>query len=282
MFSISVGLQTYVDKISDWLRGLATMAPNIILAIIIIVLAIFIGKGVRKIAISGLPRVSHNRAVHRLIAGTLYVIVILAGIFLALNVLNLDKTVTSLLAGVGIVGIALGFAFQDIASNFIAGIILAVQKPFRVGDLIDTNTHFGKVQTITLRTTTIRTNDGLDVLIPNADIIGNPMVNFTKHDERRIEFTVGVAYDSDLEKVRKVTEKSIEGSEELLPDRDIDVFFTGFGDSSIDLIIRFWIPISDQGEYLRVRSIMIQKLKKAYDANDITIPFPIRTIEMNT
>lgn len=116
----------------------------------------------------------------------------------ALIVLGLSKTVTTLLAGVGILGLALGFAFQDIAENFIAGVLMAFRRPIYIGDLIESNDFVGTVEEINLRTTVIRTADGKHVLIPNSEVLQNSIVNFSRSSELRVDLACGVSYGDDL------------------------------------------------------------------------------------
>ncbi|XYI03508.1 mechanosensitive ion channel family protein [Sorangium sp. So ce1128] len=122
----------------------------------------------------------------------------------AFSILNLEKAATSLLAGAGIVGLALGFAFQDLAANFIAGVYLAVRFPFREGDLIETNDTLGIAERIRIRSTTIRTLEGQAVMIPNKEIFTTKLINDSETGARRVDLSVGVSYGDDLDKVRRV------------------------------------------------------------------------------
>jgi small conductance mechanosensitive channel len=199
---------------------------------------------------------------------------------IALSVLNLEKTVTSLLAGVGIIGLALGFAFQDLAANLMSGFMIAANEPLASGDLIENSGHLGFVESVTLRFTMLRTFQGQLVRIPNRMIFENPLVNYTKTGERRVDVEVGVAYGEDLDEVERVAVQAVETIEERNTRKPVDFYYRQFGSSSIDFSIRFWIDV-DKHDYFGAHSAAIRRIKKAFDDNDITIPFPIRTLDFS-
>ncbi len=144
-------------KLEEWINIVIQMLPNIAVAVIIVILFYITAKLIKKFTRNVLRRFSDHIAVNRLIAQIMFLIVISIGFFISLGILNLDKAVTTLLAGAGIIGLALGFAFQDIAANFISGIILSIRQPFGINDIIKSNDYFGTVKKINLRTTDILT-----------------------------------------------------------------------------------------------------------------------------
>jgi small-conductance mechanosensitive channel len=193
---------------------------------------------------------------------------------------GLQKTVASLLAGAGILGLALGFAFQDIAANFMAGIYLSIEHPFRAGHLIASKDIQGVVKRVHLRWTEIRTPQGQVVLVPNKQIFENPITNFSATGQRRVDIKAGVSYGDDLEKVRRVALQALEPLPSRKPDTEVELFFEELSDSAVNLVARFWIDFtSRQADYLRAKSEAIERLKKAFDQNGITMPFPTRTLD---
>lgn len=255
------------------------MLPNIAVAVLVVVAFWLLAKGVRKTITNVLQRTSSNKEVNGLIANVFYVATIAAGAFVALGVLGLDKTVTSLLAGVGIVGLALGFAFQDLAANFMAGVLIAVRKPFEQGQIIGSNDQMGVVDSVTLRATRIRTFQGQLVYLPNKDVFENPLINYSETGDRRVDLPIGVAYGDDLEKARKVAIEAATGVSSRDKERDVELFYEEFGASSINFTLRFWIKFDKQTDYLKARSEAIERVKQAFDDSGITIPFPIRTLD---
>lgn len=272
-------LETLWTTLTDWLDSGVQMLPNLVLAVLVTAIAFVLADRIARLARGGLQRVTENRQVVGLAEILLRTFLRIAGLFAALAILNLDGVVTSLLAGVGVVGLALGFAFQDIAANFMSGVLMAIQRPFRVGDLIETQDYFGTVTSVDLRTTTVRTPKGEDVLLPNKDVLNNALVNFTRTPDRRVDVEVGVAYADDLRVARKAVVEALEGLEGRQQSRPVEVFFTGFGGSSIDLVARFWVGANAQRDFLSARSEAILTINDALAEAGCTIPFPIRTLD---
>ncbi|WP_366183236.1 mechanosensitive ion channel [Flavobacterium ovatum] len=267
------------DKITDWFEALILLLPNIVMAAIVLAIGIYIAKFVRKLTTKLITKISNNLTLNNLFSSIVYFIFIGIVIFTVLTILNLDKAVTSILAGAGILGLALAFAFQDIAANFMSGIFISFRKPLKVGDIVQIKEYMGKVKVINLRDTVLETFQGKTVIIPNKEVFQNPIENYTILQKRRFDLSVGVSYGDDLEKVRDITLNAVSDIEGLSKEDEITVIFVEFGDSSVNLSIRMWINTPEQSVYNKVGSEAIIKIKKAYDANDIMIPFPIRTLD---
>lgn len=276
-FEKSLGLVR--DKLSGWLETSVALLPNLVVALAVLVIFVMLSKVARQLIQRFLAKVTDSQAMARLLASLGGIAVIAIGVVIALGVLKLDKTVTSLLAGAGVVGVALAFAFQDLAANLIAGVYLSFRRPFVIGDLIETHDTFGVVQSIDLRNTVIRTNDGLIVILPNKEVFENKLVNFSKCGQRRVALSVGVTYGEDLPAVRDVARQAVEALDMRLGDRDVEVYYEGFGGSSIDLVVRFWIDFDRQSQYKEALSEAIIAVKQAFDDHGIGIPFPIRTLD---
>lgn len=268
-----------VDKLITWSEKLVEMIPNFVLAILVLLLFFIIAKFVRNILGKLLHNVTSNRALNSLLVKIVYIIVMVIGLFASLSVLNLEKTVTSLLAGAGIIGLALGFAFQDIATNFIAGFFMAIKRPFSVGDVIHCEGNSGVVKRISIRTTEIASFQGQEVIIPNKYLFQNPLVNDTENTYKRLDLDVGVSYGEDLERVRKLTIEAVQEIPNINKDREISLVYKEFGGSSINFTVMVWVEFKSQLEFLKSQSEAIISIKKMYDNNDITIPFPIRTLD---
>ncbi len=277
--AIHKALESILSKITTWVTDAISMLPNLVVAIFLIILFSLMAKLIDRVLRKGLSKFSHNEAVNSLLASTISLIVILIGIFMALGVMNLDKTVTSLLAGIGIVGLALGFAFKDAASNFLSGIYMAIKSPINPGDLIEYDGFYGTVREIGLRATTITNLQGQDVVIPNRLIVENIYTHYTANLQRRIDLEVGISYGDDLEKAEKVTVEAIKKLDFILKNRPVDLYYTEFGDSSINFTVRYWVNFRKETDYLRALSEGIKSIKKAYDQHGITITFPIRTLD---
>ena len=276
---ISSLLSKLVAKLQAWLEALVVMLPNLVGALVVVLVFFALARWADKLAVRLVGRVSSNDAIAGLLGKITDVLTRVVGIFAALTMVNLDKTVTSLLAGVGVIGLALGFAFQDIAANFMSGVFMAVKRPFSPGDLVEVAGKLARVQAVELRATIVQTLDGVWIQVPNKDVFQNPIVNYTKTESRRMDLVVGIAYGDDLEEARKVAIDAVSDLPGRDEEHDIELFFDAFGDSSINFTLRVWLLDSSQKAYLHARSEAIIAVKKAFDGAEITIPFPIRTLD---
>lgn len=267
------------SKLTGWARAFVLQLPNLAVAVAVVVVFWLLARLARNLAKRFLRRVSHSEQVNWLVSEAIFVALMAAGAFMGLGILGLQKTVASLLAGAGILGLALGFAFQDIAANFLAGIYLSVEHPFRRGHLIKTKDWFGVVQDVSLRFTEVLTPQGQLVLIPNKQVFENPIMNYTTRSNRRVDMTIGVSYSDDLEKVRQVALAAIDGIPGRVADKEAELFYDELGDSSITFSLRFWIEFKSQADYLRARSEAVERIKRAFDDHGITMPFPTRTLD---
>jgi small conductance mechanosensitive channel len=272
-------LQQVTGKLQEWANTFIEMLPNMLVALLLLILFFLIASGVKKVTRKVLHRTDSNKAIRDLLSTIVYYIVIAVGLFIILGVLGLQQAVVSLLAGVGVVGLALGFAFQDIAANFISGIILAVRNPFYLDDIIEVKDVMGQVVRTSLRATVVRTFQGQEVYIPNKDVLQSNITNFSALGTRRIDLPVGISYGDDLDKVEKVVKDAILEMEGVIRKEDLIFDFYEFGDSSINFNIRFWIDYPGQPGFLALRNEAVKRIKKAFDQHDITIPFPIRTLD---
>ncbi|MBD1397402.1 mechanosensitive ion channel [Pontibacter sp. JH31] len=279
MNDINKALSLLLSKLEDWGEHLILMLPNLFVALILLIVTFYVARVIRDGLDKVIVRFSHSPALNNLISTLIYLALLMVGFFFVLSVLQLDKVVVSILAGVGIIGLALGFAFQDIAANFISGVIIAVQKPFGVGDMIETNDYFGIIERVTLRTIDIRKPTGELVKLPNKMVFENPVTNFSVNGIRRIDLDVGVSYGEDLERVQQIVIEALQDVKNRVKTRDIEAMYDAFGDSSINFKARFWVTYSRQVDYVSAKSDAIIKIKKAFDQNDIMIPFPIRTLD---
>ena len=184
---------------------------------------------------------------------------------------------TSLIAGLGVGGIAIGFGLQDIIKNFISGILILLQQPFEIGDSIEVSDFGGTVLNISVRSTELKTWDGRIVIIPNGDVYSSAVVNYSRSVHRRVSLTVGVGYDSDLGKVARITHQAIAALAGVLNEPPPSVTFQNFGDSSIDFTLLFWIDTAVVG-INTAQDAAIKDLKEVFDREGIDIPYPTLSI----
>lgn len=279
MESFSEAYNKLEGKLSGWLETAVLNLPNILVALLILAAFWWLAKVAYRVFHRVARRAGANLNVADLFGSVMRVLVVGLGLFIALNVLDLSQAVAGVLTGAGIVGLAVGFALQDPLANLFSGVMLSVRELYGKGDLVESNGFFGKIERITLRATIIRSLDGQEIIIPNKEVLQRPLRNYSVTGERRIQFDVGVSYAEDLDRVAEVIREAVAGAVETKDGRPVEVFWGNFGDSSIDAEVRFWQVASSQKEYLSERSKAIVAVKRAFDREDILIPFPIRTLD---
>ncbi|EAY27290.1 mechanosensitive ion channel family protein [Microscilla marina] len=278
---ISEAYTIILKELNLWFEVFVKFLPNFLLALLVMFVFHQIAKFAKRISLRIFAKFSDSSTINSVLVQLLFITIELVGIFVALNVLDLSKAVTSLLAGAGVVGLALSFAFQDLATNFISGFFIVTQKPFVLGDLIKTNDYQGHVKEINLRTVMIEDLDGQDIILPSKMIIQNPLTNYSLVRKRRVNLTIGVDYGSDLGKVKEVTVKTIKQLSVVDTSKGgIIIDFNEFGGSSITFTLRFWIGRSEESDHNNAIAQAIMAITEAYRKSDINIPFPIRTLHM--
>jgi small conductance mechanosensitive channel len=268
-----------INKLVLWSEAAVAMLPNFVLAGLIFYVFYKLAQVGKNLVGHFLDRVSENKAVNRILLALFYTIILCVGLFCALEVLNLEKAVTSLLAGAGILGLTIGFAFQEIAANFFAGILIAFKKPYSIGDVVSIEGQLGTVSDISLRTTNLTTAQGLELMIPNKDMFTKALTNYTVTPDRRVDIPVGVSYAENLREVEKITVACLEDVAFRIKDRPITFWYTSFGDSSINFLVTFWIHFPGDNNYPDAIHDAILRIKEAFDAKGISIPYPIRTLD---
>jgi small conductance mechanosensitive channel len=256
------------------LIGFFLFLPKMLAAMVLFVITLYLAAWISKVVRSIMEKRRADPGITLLVYYITRWSIVIVGMITALRQVNFE--VTTFLAGLGILGFTLGFALQDISQNVIAGLLLLVQKPFALGDLIQIDDFTGIVLSVDLRTTELRTGDGHNVLIPNAHVFTKPITNFSRQATWRINLPIGVAYDSDLEMVQRVTVQAIQTLPDVLDDPAPVIHFHTFNDYSIDFTLFYWID-SRVTNPLTARHPAILVLQKAFAEAGIDIPYPIQT-----
>lgn len=267
-----------LNYLSGLMDQFIALLPRLILSLIVFVVGLYLAKLLSRIARRALEARKAKLQIVQLIARITYWSV--AILFLAMALQTIGFNLTAFLAGMGILGFTVGFALQDVSKNFIAGVLILLTQPFEIGDLIEVAGYTGSVQSIELRATELRMLDGIQVLIPNADVIASPLTNFTRNKLRRLEVQVGVAYGTDLEKVRQVAVEAIQTVGGVLEDPAPTVVFTGFGDSAINTSLFYWID-QQETDLIATRVTGFMTVERALNEAGIEIPFPIQMVYLH-
>ena len=267
-----------VEKLSGWLDTLIINLPNFLLALLVFVLTYWLARNLQGWTNRHLKKVIHQPSIRGLVANIASILTIILGLILALSILNLDGALKSLLAGAGVAGLAIGLALQGTLSNTFSGFFIAIKDEINIGDWVETNGYMGNVVEINLRNTKVKEADNNIVVVPNKMILEQPFKNYGLTERIRTTITCGVSYDSDLAHVKQIATEAIEQIYPTNEGEHIEFYYTDFGGSSIDFLLRFWVDAKANKTALEVKSEAIMKIKETFDKNDINIPFPIRTI----
>ncbi len=270
-----------ISKVNGWAKAFVLMLPNFVVAILALLLFYILSRLLARSLRRILPRFFHNDAVNRLISSLISVVTLVVGLFVALDILELEKTVTSLLAGVGIVGLALGFAFQNAAQNVLSGVVMAFNSPINVGDIIETHKHFGKVYHIGLRATRLTNPQGQEVEVPNRLVLQDPFKHYTYHGKRRVDVQGHVGLNEDLDRVEKAIMEEVRNIPHLIKDEPVQFFFREVKEFAISFELRFWVKYDDYPAYFEGHHEGIRHIRKALDKNGIRMPVPARFVQLS-
>ena len=226
-------------------------------------------KIIIKIISSALERSNTEDTVRIFVTNLLNTLLMIVVFIAAINQLGIQTT--SIIAVLGAAGLAIGLALQGSLSNFAAGILIVIYRPYKVGDYIQADNHLGTVDDIQIFSTVLRTPDNKIVVVPNGSIMNGSIVNFSHQKERRIDIVIGCSYDDDIDKVKEVLADVLSKDERILKEPKPRIALSELADSSVNFIVRPWVKNS---EYLDVLYSLLEEIKKRFDQEGISIPYP--------
>lgn len=254
------------------------MFPHIVVAFVILLLTVGLSKAATFSVRRVLARTKLRQSLKELFTLLMSILVWVLGLMIAAVIVFPGLTPASILAGLGLGSVAIGFAFKDVFENFLAGIIILFRREMRIGDFIECEGIEGEVDQIAIRESHIRQTDGQLVIVPNSILFKNPVIIRTDQPVRRMTVTCGVAYDVDVDEARDVIRRAVEACESVDQDnKPIQIFAQEFGDSSINFEVTWWTG-SKPVEVRESRDQVVSKVKRALDDAGIEIPFPYRTL----
>ena len=249
---------------------------NVITAIVIF----FVGKWIVALVIKGLMKAMHkgdiDTTLRRFIGNLARMLLMLFVIIAAINALGVQTA--SLIALIGAAGLAVGLALQGSLSNFAAGVLIVLFRPYKVGDWIEGGGVSGAVEEVQILTTVLKTGDNKRVIIPNSQIMGSTITNYSANETRRVDLVVGVSYSDDLDKVRKELEGLVAADERILKDPAVTIAVSELADSSVNFVLRPWVKTAD---YWGVYFGLTEAIKKRFDEVGISIPFPQQDVHLH-
>lgn len=269
-------LEILIGQLKSMWEGLVQLTPSLVIAILFLIVTWIVARFASRIADSITSKTSMRPSLQELIDTLVRIGIWTVGLLVSLTILLPGLTPGSLVAGLGIGTVAIGFAFQDIFENFLAGILIMVREKMRIGDYIKCDGIEGKVEKILLRETHIRKLSNELNIVPNSILFKNPVEILTDKPQRRHDVIVGVSYDTDLEKAQSIIRKAVEETDAVNTDQTIDVFACEFNSSSVDYRVRWWSG-SGQREMHDSRDQVVRNIKRALDDAGIEIPFPYIT-----
>jgi small conductance mechanosensitive channel len=250
---------------------------KVIAALVILVLGRWAAKGVQKLTARILRRHSVDPAIVSFTESLVYVAMMTFIVLAALAQLGIQTT--SFIAVIGAAGLAIGLALQGSLANFAAGFLMLIFKPFRVGDYIEGGGAAGSVEKIQIFTTQLATVDNKVIIIPNAKMIGDNIVNYSSKPTRRVDLDFGASYGDDIDKVRQAIQTVVARESRILKDPAAAILVKKLAESSVDFQLRAWVKT---GDYWGVYFDVIEAVKKEFDAQGLTMPFPQRDVHVFT
>ncbi len=271
-----------IEKLELWKDMFIKNIPNIAIAIVVLIVSYFASRAISSFVNKAIGSKISQKSVRNLVSRIASAVIFLLGLYFAMTILKFDDTLKTIVSAAGISGIVVGLALQGTLSNTISGVVLSFRKNLGIGNWVETNGYAGEVIDINLNYFVIKEADNNMVVIPNKTILENPFKNYSLTTKMRVAIECGVEYGADLELVEKLTKEVISknfNQEEI--DKYVEFYYTEFADSSINFLCRFWIDSQNALEKLKAKSKAIIEIKKAFDKENINIPFPIRTLEFS-
>jgi len=248
---------------------------KIIAAVVILIVGRWVAKGLRRLTVRALIKGKVDETLVSFLGHLTYFTLLAFVIIAALNQLGIQTT--SFIAILGAAGLAVGLALQGSLANFAAGVLMIIFRPFRVGDYIEGGATAGIVEEIQIFTTKLRTPDNKSIIIPNAKITGDNIVNYSAKDSRRMDMIVGVSYDDDYDQVKEVLQDILAKDGRILEEPPPTIAILEFGDNSVNFAFRPWVKTA---EYWDVYFALTEAIKKRFDEEGITIPYPQRDVHL--
>ncbi|MFW6115653.1 MAG: mechanosensitive ion channel family protein [Chloroflexota bacterium] len=267
-----------LSALQGLIAQLISNAPQFLVAIAILVATLLLSKVAERWAQRSVRRKITDPETRRFLTQTTRYTVLVLGILAALDQVP-GVPITSFLAGLGIVGFTVGFALQDIARNFIAGLLLLMRQPFAVGDAVEVAGRGGIVMEITMRDTVIKSWEGVIEIIPNLDVYSNPIVNYSQLPLRRRTVTLGLGYGQDIARAKRIILDVIQSTEGVLDDPAPEVLTEQLGDAALDVAARFWVNQKTHSPFA-VHSNVVDAINAVAEEESIDMPYPTQVVQL--
>jgi len=249
------------------------------LKLLIALVIFYVGRIVARMLQKGLRKMLQTQEVDKIletfVCNLAYWTIMIFVIIAAINQIGVQTT--SLIAIMGAAGLAIGLALQGSLSNFAAGVLIVIFRPYRVGDWVEAAGISGSVEQVQILTTILKTGDNKQIIVPNSQIMNSIITNYSANDTRRIDMVVGVSYDDDLDKVRKTLEELVNADSRIMKDPACTIAVSELADSSVNFVVRPWAKTAD---YWSVKFDLTEAVKKRFDNEGISFPFPQQDVHL--
>jgi len=243
------------------------------------VVIFYIGRMIARLVTRGLRNIMQSQEVDKIlesfVCNLAYWVLMIFVIIAAINQIGVQTT--SLIAVMGAAGLAIGLALQGSLANFAAGVLIVMFRPYRVGDFVEAAGIAGVVLQVQILTTVLKTGDNKQIIVPNGQIMGSIITNYSANDTRRVDMTVGVSYEDDLDKVRSTIQELVNADERILKDPECLIAVSELADSSVNFAVRPWVNTAD---YWGVTFDLTEAIKKRFDKEGISFPFPQQDVHI--
>jgi small conductance mechanosensitive channel len=264
-------MQGYIDTFIDaFIRGI----PNLFTALLIFIVSLYAARLISNLLRRVLNRRKAPAGVTHILAQLALWTIVIAG---TITALQRFVDVTAFLTGLGILGFTVGFALQDVMKNFASGIILLLQQPFHVGETIGVKGFDGTVLTIDLRATEMRATDGRLVILPNAEVLANPIINYSRASHRRVDLSLNLPLTSQPDTIRRVFLNAIENVSGFITEPKPAVIFNNLTNSAMELNANFWVDTT-KTDPAQAKDAVLMKLRSALQTEGIEIPHPVQAV----
>lgn len=265
--------------LAGFLEQAKTLGVDFGIQLVIAILIFYVGRIVARMIVSGTRKLMQKNEVDKIlesfVCNMIYWMLMTFVIIAAIGQLGIQTT--SLIAVMGAAGLAVGLALQGSLSNFAAGVLIVIFRPYRVGDFVEAAGISGTVEQVQILTTILKTPDNKKIIVPNSQIMDSIITNYSAKDTRRVDLVVGVSYDDDLDKVRNTLQSLIEADDRILKDPECLIAVSELADSSVNFNVRPWVNAAD---YWGVYFGLTEAIKKRFDEEGISFPFPQQDVHM--
>ena len=256
-----------------WSEQLLPILINLVLAVLVFLVGRWVARRITMAIKNAMQRAGADETLIGFLGNIIYTVLLVAVVIAALEQVGIETT--SLLALLAAAGLAVGLALKDSLSNFSAGVMLIIYQPFKTGDFVEAGGVSGVVEAVNIFNTVMRTGDNREMIVPNSQIFGGPITNYSVRDTRRIDLVIGIGYGDDIGRARDILMDIMHADERVLDDPEPVILVDELADSSVNLAVRPWVAAGDYGP---TRSDLLERFKTGLEAEGLSIPFPQRDV----